>query len=308
MRLSRFINSLLGLFDIRVSRRSTLDQLHSNIFELSHEIDLLRAELSKPENSYGYFQETIRHQIACKWSIVDYLEAQQPQCASKTCPVCDFTGGVGKFEVKLSHCIFGGGRLIRHTCPECCATFGPDKMFSLTSEELAQDYEWHYKVYQEGDSTEQEIRAFMALEPHKDGVYLNYGAGTWSNSIRRLRADGWNVLGFEPHSGSGEEGDIMITSAAELKDHKFDGIFSNNVLEHLRFPASTLVELSCLLKEHGKMAHATPCYEYLYAYTRFHLYFLSGASRKFIWEKAGLRETNFIQDAEFMCSVLECKP
>jgi ubiquinone/menaquinone biosynthesis C-methylase UbiE len=54
----------------------------------------------------------------------------------------------------------------------------------------------------------------------------------------------------------------------------FDGIFSNNVIEHFRDPVAQFEEFRRVLKPGGVMAHSSPCYEYAYSCTRFHTLFL----------------------------------
>lgn len=88
---------------------------------------------------------------------------------------------------------------------------------------------------------------------------------------------------------------------------RFDGVFSNNVLEHLRYPVEDLKAISAILNQGGRMSHATPCFEYLYEFTRLHLFFFLGRSRELLVEKAGLTTTDFVKDGEFMCLVLEKK-
>jgi len=58
------------------------------------------------------------------------------------------------------------------------------------------------------------------------------------------------------------------------------------------------------LKPEGRMAHATPCFEYLYEYTRFHLFFFPGRSRFHLARNAGLKIDEFTQDGEFMNLIL----
>ncbi|CAG9175576.1 hypothetical protein LMG23992_02993 [Cupriavidus laharis] len=176
-------------------------------------------------------------------------------------------------------------------------------MLTLTGAELALEYQWHYLVYAEGDSTEQELRAFHALEPRRDGVYLNYGAGSWSRTLKILRGEGWNVYGFEPHGDASPAGSEVISKRETLAGMRFDGIFSNNVLEHLRHPADELRAMSNLLNAGARMVHATPCFEYLYEYTRFHLFFYLGRSREMLGQQAGLTLDQFIKDDEFMACV-----
>lgn len=255
------------------------------------------------------YRDLLGKQIAQKWSLVDLLsEVESSDFDEKRkCPLCGIEEEDSKFSRLVSNCIFGGGRLVRRCCPDCGVIFGPDKMFCMRPEELSQEYELHYEVHKEGDSTEQELRAFYALNPSKEGVYLNYGAGSWSRSIQKLRDEGWNVLAFEPHGTAAAGAKAVITSHEDLRRMKFDGIFSNNVLEHFRYPDTELRYISERLKPGARMAHATPCYEYLYEYTRFHLFFFPGNSRFELFKKAGVKEIDFIHDNEFMCSIIEAQ-
>jgi SAM-dependent methyltransferase len=168
---------------------------------------------------------------------------------------------------------------------------------------LAQDYRWHYRVFSEGDSTDLEVRAFRALNPQKDGLYLNYGCGQWSKTNQILREEGWNILGFDPHATHGGDQTGLIIATDHLMEFKFDGIFSNNVIEHFRYPVNELKFMKSLLKQGGKMSHATSCYEYLYEFTRFHMYFFTGRSREFLAAQAELILENFEVDGEYMCCV-----
>ena len=226
---------------------------------------------------------------------------------SLLCPLCEHEAPKQKFKQLTSHCIFGGGTLVRYACPCCALVFGPDKMLRLTEDELSQDYEWHYKVYNEVDSTPVELQAFYSLNLIKEGVYLNYGAGSWSSSVPKLRAEGWNVFAFEPHVAAPAQADFVISNQEQLQQMRFDGIFSNNVLEHLRWPVRELSAMAALLKEDGRMAHVTPCYDYLFEYTRFHLFFYVGQSRNLLIEKAGLQELSYFEDGIFKCSVMKLK-
>ena len=185
--------------------------------------------------------------------------------------------------------------------------FGDEKILRLSEAELSRDYEWHYQVFTEGDSTVQEIRAFHALNPEKGKTYLNWGAGAWSNTIQQLRNEGWDVYGFEPHSSAAQDSAHIITSFEQLSGMYFDGIFSNNMLEHLRYPVRELQLMSEILSNEGKMSHATPCFEYLYEFTRFHLFFYLGRSRALLAAKAALNIDSYVVDGEFMNLILSKK-
>ena len=254
-------------------------------------------------NLAGAAHDLLFYQTQLHWRGIDHLEDRGNVATSHCCPLCNHSGPSDTFRIHQSQCRFGGGRLVRYQCPACDVIFGPYKMLALTPEALGEEYEWHYRLFSEGDSTEQELRAFFSLSPRRDGVYLNYGAGAWSRSVAQLRQQGWNVIAYEP-TASASSGPNIITSEAELRGHRFDGLFSNNVIEHLRYPAQTLRRLAALLKPGACMSHATPCFEYRYEYTRFHLFFFLGRSRELLAHNAGLEITHYLADGDFINYVM----
>jgi hypothetical protein len=250
----------------------------------------------------------LRGQIYSKWSLTDLIFNIRLPDEKKICPLCKYESEYSRLNQLKSHCIFGGGQLLRYICPNCEVIYGPDKMLELNAKELAEDYEWHYSAYDEGDSTDRELKTFFTLNPEKSGLYLNYGAGGWSNSVVELRNRGWNVYAYEPHSSASQgqrDENWLITSISQLNQHKFSGIFSNNVLEHFRNPIQELKNMSLLLMPGGKMAHATPCFEYSYEYTRFHLFFFTGKSKKYLIEQADLFLTEEIVDGDYICCIMK---
>lgn len=304
--MKKLVNAVLARFDLAVTRRSTLGRISAESAQLQAGPE--HAVSSEVSTSISDARELIRHQIAQKWSLVDFMERELAgRQATRQCPLCGHEADQVAFGQLTSHCIFGGGTLIRHSCPDCSLVFGPDKMLTLTAHELSQDYKWHYKVYDEVDSTPVELQAFYALRPVKDGVYLNYGAGTWSSSVPQLRAEGWNVFAYEPYAAAIGEADYVINDHTQLQQMRFDGIFSNNVLEHLRWPVQELAAMAELLKTDGRMSHVTPCYDYLFEYTRFHLFFYVGPSRLLLIDKAGLEEISYSEDGNFKCSIMKLK-
>ena len=315
MPLSRLLNAVLSPLNIAFTRRSTLDRLLADVQRLEAAV-AAQPSAAPPPATTGSDElvaqikaaqdELLHHQIALKWELADLLQSGPPSPeATRECPLCGHQLPQQGYRTLQSQCLFGGGRLIRYQCPACDVIFGPDKMFNLSASELQQEYHWAYKVYQEGDSSEHEIRAFHALQPAKDGVYLNYGAGAWSRSIELLRDQGWDVWGYEPHSSASGGGKQVISSVQELQQRQFDGIFSNNVLEHFRHPVDELVFMRDRLKPGGRLSHASPCFEYLFEFTRFHLYFYLGRSRQVLADKSGMVIKDFTVDDQFMDLVLE---
>ena len=254
------------------------------------------------------FNALMKHQLASHWHMVDEIELLRVPSQFLLCELCGNYQPRNNFRALQSECQFVGGRLLRYQCPHCQVIFGPEKMFRLSDLQLATEYEMHYSAYSEGDSTESECRAFHALNPQREGVYLNFGAGAWSQSVSRLRNEGWNIFAFEPHGNAIQNVHEawVINSWEQLGLMRFDGIMSNNVLEHLRHPVAEIRRIKELLTPIGKMAHATPCYEYRYDFTRFHLFFYLGQSRHLLWQLAGLKEIAWEQDGDYMCSVTQC--
>jgi len=161
---------MLKIFNMAVCKRTVLDNLRAQE-ELNQKLDTL-----------------LQHQTFVRWNLLDDIQHfEKYNNESLLCPLCEFTGKKENFPVYRSSCIFQGGDLIRFQCPSCELIFGSQKMLALTEEALCQDYEWHYRTYSEGDSTEQEVRAFHMLEPKREGIYLNYGSGGWSRSLSELR-------------------------------------------------------------------------------------------------------------------------
>lgn len=284
--LIRLLNQVLG--------RGTPDAQ-----ALAQQLTALQAELTQLRSAVAEREKNLlKHQIAAKWELIHRLNAAQPEADSLTCALCGHTAPLDAFATFDTECIFGGGHLHRHQCPECDVIFGSQLMLALDAAALSREYEWHYQVFTEGDSTEQEIRAFHALQPRRDGTYLNWGAGAWSSSVARLREDGWNIVGYEPHDSAAVPG--MVRSWAELSQMQFDGILSNNLLEHLRQPVADLKTMASLLKPGGLMSHATPCFEYRFEFTRFHLFFFLGRSRRWLVEQAGLEWVDYQTEGDFM--------
>jgi len=305
MTVAKIINCLLSPLNLALTRRSSLDKIRNDVLVLNSCLarngsPVTKEELLKAVNELRI--ELTRHHISMKWNLIDTVERHEWFSAGRLrrCPLCDHEGLEEGFPIYHTQCRFGGGEIVRFQCPSCDLIFGADKILKLTDNELSQEYEWHYRAYSEGDSSAQEIRSFRSLTPSKSGIYLNYGAGAWSNTMQLLRAEGWNVYEYEPHASAHSGNAYVINDKEVLRTMKFDGLFSNNLLEHLRHPVEELVFMQSLLKPNATMSHATPCFAYLYEYTRFHLYFYLGRSRGILAQKAGLVTCDFIEDGEFM--------
>lgn len=144
------------------------------------------------------------------------------------------------------------------------------------------------------------MRTFQSLAP-QPGVYLDWGGGgAWSETIRTLRDDGWDVWGYEP--AAVEAGPHVVNRREEISA-RFDGIFSNNVIEHFRDPVAAFRDFHGLLKENGRMAHSSPCYDYAYSFTRFRTLFLLGRSPEVLARRTGFEVIDQVRDGEYINTV-----
>ena len=100
-----------------------------------------------------------RRQIAKRWKTYDKLEDTLD--SKLKCLLCGETIDCNQAQQKVSMCIFYGGRLTRYVCPHCGGIIGPRKMLHLSAKELDEEYRQHYFIFQEGDTTEDEIYTFQ---------------------------------------------------------------------------------------------------------------------------------------------------
>ncbi len=238
-----------------------------------------------------------RGRTRVRWLGRNFVDRVIAAPKSAICPVCESEHQTQDLKPFVTKCKFGGGQLVRYQCSECDLVFGTARMLAMGAEELGREYVDLYKTYSESDATDSEIRVFRAMQPKLGGRYLNYGCGRWSESVPRLREEGYDVYGYEPFVQDGPNlPSYILTRPDQLCDLQFDGIMSHNFIEHLQDPAAMLRELDAILAPGGSMVHATPCYEYAYEFTRFHLVFFLGRSIETLAARCGFR----VEDIEHL--------
>jgi len=286
-----------------------MEQENSNIHkEFLQEFEKNEKKVFAHLDKFGKDLGAVARQIMLvKWRQIDsQLSVEEKSTDILTCKICGYSQKRGDYELKETDCIFNGGHLVRYVCPECGVIFGPTKFLALGQAGIDEDYWVHYLGFSEGDSSYKEERAFFMLKPDKEKIYLNYGCGHWSKSLQNLREQGYQVYGYEPYSPD-IDNPYMITSKEQLMKMRFDGIYSNDVLEHMINPIEDLKFMrSILLNSDSKMSHCTGCYNYKYEYTRFHTFFYLGESVKIMSEKSGFKIVDFCDDVEkndFICYV-----
>ncbi|MFA6201476.1 MAG: methyltransferase domain-containing protein, partial [Bacteroidales bacterium] len=176
----------------------------------------------------------------------------------KNCKICGSALDLSQCQVFSSKCFLNHVPLKRYKCPTCGVIFGTIEMINGTVDTIKKAYLFCDTVYKEENSVVNETRTFMSLAPKKEGLYLNFGCGNTSTTVADLRKQNWNILGYEPFLPNPLPN--IIKDKSLLCNYKFDGIMSNNLLEHLQDPVVDLVFLKGLLKDKGSlMAHSTPC-------------------------------------------------
>ena len=267
-------------------------------------LSALEARLARVEAEARALREWA---VPAVWDALDRLDARTPPAPAPCCLACAHAGPRSDFAERVDACLFGGGRLVRLECPSCGCVFGPDKYLDTPAPLVAADYRLLYSHYSEGDSTEAEVRAFHALGPERGGLYLNWGAGAWSGTVDRLRAEGWDVWGYEPHASVQQDGaphPFVVRTRGEVSA-RFDGIFSNNLIEHLFDPAAAFADFALNLKPGARMAHASPCYAYACAFTRFHVFFPLAEAPARLAGRTGFRLAAAEDDGDFRVRVFE---
>ena len=276
-------------------------------------------KLQMVEEKYRKHQNDIEDRIGAmardlmrtKWGFRDFLASGKDDGDEEIqCIICKHHGPTRTFQKMETDCIFAGGHLVRYVCPKCGCIFGPKKVLNQSPEEFGDDYVVHYSGFRESDCTWKERDAFELLKPDKKGVYLDYGCGKWSSTIETLRAEGYTVFGYEPYACD-VESPYIITDKSQLLGMRFDGIFSNDVLEHLADPNTEMQFMKSLLRTPDSMiSHSTSCFAYKYEYTRFHLNFLTGESVQILAKNSGMKIVNCVNELEerdFYCYVFACE-
>lgn len=174
---------------------------------------------------------------------------------------------------------------MRHECPDCGVVFGTQRMLTMSPAELAAEYQlWFRKWPHWRDNTEDELKLLQWLKPAPGERYLNWGCGHASRTSTAAGEQGLRLDGFDPYA----PGDAPWLLRHYHQLGQYDGIMSNNVLEHFQDPIRKLRVMASHLHPDAFMVHRTGCYEYRYEGSRLHMYFFLGKSVEVMAERAGL--------------------
>lgn len=261
--------------------------------------DPLEARLAAMERQLRDLRAAV---MPAHWASLDRVEALLPPGRPLRCPVCERVAPRDSLEIRVDRDMFGGGRLERYICAGCGCGFGPTKVMEAPEALLNADYTLLYEDYRESDGTQSELRAFGMLGAFS-GPVLNWGCGRWSRSIPTLRAGGHDAWGYEP-AAPPEDGSFIVGARGAISP-VFGALFSNNVIEHMVDPLADFRFFHSVLRPGARMAHASPCHDWLYAHTRFHVFFPMGDSPRVLAERTGFRVLDQQREGEFICTVYE---
>jgi hypothetical protein len=234
-------------------------------------------------------KRAINLRVKVRWLLYGLADRLADPPATLTCPICGTVERFARYPILIAQDRFHGGRLVRHQCPACDVIFGTRRMLSLSAAEMSREYGDVYATYDENDSTDLELHVFSYLRARPGGRYLNFGAGRWSSALPKLRQAGHDIVAYEPYTTAASTATVL-TRDEDLRERRFDGIMSNNLIEHLQDPVATLTKLAGLLRDRdASMVHATACYRYEIEESRFHLFFFVGRSVEVMAKRAGLR-------------------
>lgn len=211
----------------------------------------------------------------------------EPEPSHLFCDACDQSLALAACEPLESDCVFTGLRLLRRRCPNCGLVFGPAPMIRAPAERMNRLYELVYRFYSEGDTVFAQERTFYLLNPSRQGRFLNYACGPWTTGLNRLAEAGWDIYGYDPYLPSHHP--RFIRTVEQARERRFDGLMSHNFLEHPQSVHAEMRLFNSLLNPGALMAHSTPCYEYLFERSPFHLYFFEGCSIEHLARRSGFQ-------------------
>jgi len=204
-----------------------------------------------------------------------------------TCPICKNSNE--QLRTLESNCMFleiegVNQHIIRYQCDSCDVIFGSEEMIGLEKDKLMKAYlDIYSSGYRECDSSSFEFLLFTLLRPTRDGVYINWGAGT-STTSEIANTHGFTLLNYDP----GLPDSLNYLTKDKISTMSIDGIISNNVLDHLQDPINELSFMKSILKPGKSMIHGSDGFQYRIHWTKFHLYFFIGRSVQVMSDTIGM--------------------
>jgi SAM-dependent methyltransferase len=181
-------------------------------------------------------------------------------------------------------------------CGHCYATWLQGDLQD-TADKYAGIYN-NSQLLQEGPRAGYEESLFRYVLKHcggsRDASLLDFGCGPNRTPVEALRREGVDAHGCDILPIYDYDGDVFFrhTGDATPWKHRFDGIVSIDVIEHLADTLESWVYLNRILKPNGIMAHCFPSqlhYSFIHAYFRtpFHVCLFSRKSLQRLLDQSG---------------------
>ncbi len=148
-------------------------------------------------------------------------------------------------------------------------------MLELDHEGIKSEYQVLYEWWNDGGTGPDEFNALTSIYhgPFYQGIYLNWGSGARDKTLlslleqNRITSYHYDLAPNESLSNAG-----IIISDLENHHEFFDGIYSNNMVEHLLDPVESFKKMNKTLKMGGLMAHRSDSWGIDQPHTHFHVY------------------------------------
>lgn len=176
------------------------------------------------------------------------------------CPICDAE------NISEYHRVFSGAKISK--CNSCNIQF----MNPVYSNEYLDEYYNNYteecysqKVIDEQHFTANDYLSFVEKNTGGTGEMLDYGCGNGEHSFVGIKR-GWNVTGYDVDckvaKSISEKYNFNYLCGAfedlELNNKKFDLVYANQVVEHLKNPVAMLKHIWTHLNDEGVLLVAVP--------------------------------------------------
>jgi hypothetical protein len=213
-----------------------------------------------------------------RWS-----KLQHPRPIHLKCIICEYTDLNEKFQKLYCDDLFNAGKLIRHKCPNCSLIFGDLRFLGMNEKEVSDDHDDVYSYVKEGNTVPYILSNLNSLKlfKNKGMSYLDYACGIGS-MIPILTNMGYNINGYDKYV----KNEHVLN---DLKDTKYDVIYTNNFIEHLFNPIADIQNILDHLNDDGYLIMMSDCFdEYTVEYTHYHVYFYTGSSFNILCHRLNL--------------------
>ena len=213
-----------------------------------------------------------------------YLE--RPNIINLKCFICDYYDNINKYKIFKSKDMFNAGELIRYECPKCNVIFGDLRFLFLSDYEFNEDYKDLFSYYEDGITYHYIYRKLLHFNLlDKEKTYLDFACGS-GKTAENLKNIGYNIIGYDKYI----KNDFVKNDISNLK---FDIVYCNNYIEHLKYPLEQMYEMLNYVQDNGYLIIMSDAFdEFMLDMTHYHTFFFTGKSFEVLCEKLNLKIIN----------------